>query len=410
MKDEDLFEYVVTASAREVLEDEYDEVQASLETQGFELAANDPTVNGKPRMLLLTSWIVHEGRNNNGQVFIKEELSTRVAQGLFAPPHAGMIDFNHDFEPRGFWYKTSFAYDASAEKWGILANGAVWAWRFPEVADYVLAEMQRNGSVPVSMSAKAESVEFLETHPEAEGKESVVLHNPVFVTTSLLDVPPADPRARAVASEEPAEELAAPAERASQTNESVEAVEDNVLTAASEKEEHIMEENIQELQTKLDAAEAATLKALSTVETQVTTISDLEAAAAESTAKIVELEVALQSASDTIEGLEGDLATSNEQLAGFESEKVEAAKAAQLAERLAELPPVVMKNLEEHPEKEALLSALKEASDEQWELMKQSFALSVADSVDYVKKTEEEGTIPASGTGDKPSGLSQFIR
>jgi hypothetical protein len=419
--DDKLYEYVVAASAREVDsdEEEYQVAKASLSNKSdIDVATNDVIVDGKPRMLLLTAWIVHEGRNLNGQVFIKEEISQRVQEGLFAPPHAGMIDFDHDFEPRGFWYKTSFAYDAKAEKWGVLAYGAVWAWRFSELADYILAEIQRTGSVPVSMAAKAESIEFTQNYPEAEDEHTTILHNPVFLTTSILDVPPADPHARAVGTEEPERELDPPAKQASQTETQGEAEKRALeLSLASENEERNMEEKLTALQESLTKAEIARDEALSLIETFKAEIEQfkaeieqLKADEAAATVKVTELEVALSAASDTIKKLEEDLATSKESLEQFETEKVEAEKEKQLAERLAELPETVRENLEEHEKKDTLVSYIKEATEEQWETIKQSFALSVVtEGTDYIERSDAQGHIPSkSGDGAK-SGIAQFI-
>jgi len=411
MDKNELFEFVTTAQVREARDEDLEELLKSSAAADYKTAVADPIVDGKPRMVLMTAWIVHEGRNLNGQVFVKEELDARVREGLFAPPHAGMVDFDHDFEARGFWYKTSFAYDTVAEKWGIIANGAIWAWRFPELADMLLAEMQRNDKIFVSMTAKAESIELISDYPDSGGEPSIVLHNPVFFTTSILDVPPGDPHARAVATEEPSE-LPAPAEASK--NEDV--VPD--LVAASKQEEDIMEKELSVQLAEALEAKATAEATLAGVNEKLVeaqgTISKFEGELAELKTKVAEFEVALQSASETKEGLEADLTEAKEKLNVFETEKLETEATARLTARIAELPEVVQSNLDEHPEKEMLLDSWKAASDDEWETIKQSFNLAVvdhSDDPDYVRRSKEQGNLLCGTVDDGgESVISKHLR
>src|SRR5437660_733537 len=154
------FTYSATAQVSEPTEDEYEEIiQAS---HGFIVASQYAKggikpfgPDGKPRMLVISAWMAHEGRNLNGDAFVKEELQKVVKDGLFAPPYAGMIDDDHDFTARGYWYKTSFAFDQAASKWGVLATGAIWAWRYADLADRLLTDMGNRGLIDVSMSVIA---------------------------------------------------------------------------------------------------------------------------------------------------------------------------------------------------------------------------------------------------------------
>lgn len=414
MNDQKLFEYAVTASVREATDLDFEELNESTTKKEFELAAAEPVLDGKPRMLMLTAWIVHEGKNLNSQVFIKEELKARVIQGLFAPPHAGMIDFDHDYEPKGFWYKTSFAYDTKAEKWGIIATGAIWAWRFPEFADTILAEMQRSGTIPVSMSARAESIEFVE---DDDSGTAMILHNPIFFTTSVLDVPPADPDARAVATEDATAIVDVPAKEALQANAQTGGDEGDPPLDPPKQEEDVMDKDLKELSQDLQTATEAKVLA----ETQVTELTQkLDEAIAkfeEATgqietlnAKVAELEVALQSASETKTQLEEDLEEVRAQLKKFEEEKAEAEKTERLKARVSELPEVVQKNLEEHEDCEALKASWSDATDEEWETIKQTFDLSVVTGPDYVARSDEQGKILTATGGDDKSGLRQYIQ
>lgn len=205
------FTYTVSAQVSEPTEDDYEEIMNA--ARGFIMASQHTKSalkpfgpDGKPRMLVISAWMAHEGRNLNGDAFVKEELQNVVKEGLFAPPYAGMIDDDHDFTARGYWYKTSFAFDQRANKWGILATGALWAWRYADLAERLLTDMKSRGIIDVSMSVIAGHTEITLAYPEARGERTKVLHNPVFFTTSLLSVPPGDKFARGKVAENPGQE------------------------------------------------------------------------------------------------------------------------------------------------------------------------------------------------------------
>jgi chromosome segregation ATPase len=125
--------------------------------------------------------------------------------------------------------------------------------------------------------------------------------------------------------------------------------------------------------------------------------------------KLAELEVALQAAAEAKETIEKELTESKEKLDVFEAKEAEAAATALLEARLQELPEVVRKNLDEHPEKEALLSAWRTADDEAWDTISQAFKLS--DRPDYVSRSDKEGRLATGSGGDKAdSGLQKHIR
>lgn len=201
MKDQ-LKKYIVTAQLHEPTDEDYEALKQANKSI-MDTADGPIDTNGKPRMLFITAWMAHEGRNLNGDAFVKEELKRIVVDGLFAPPYAGMIDYDHDFTPRGYWYKTSFAYNDMSQKWGILAHGAVWAWRFPELADELLGRMKLEGKIDVSMSTLSDSSEVTSDYPGYVGQKTNILHNPVFFTTSLLSVPPGDPHAKGTVTNDP---------------------------------------------------------------------------------------------------------------------------------------------------------------------------------------------------------------
>lgn len=206
------FTYTVSAQVNEPTVEEYEEIVQN--ARGFILASSQHAKgelkpfgpDGKPRMLVISAWMAHEGRNLNGDAFVKEELQNVVNAGLFAPPYAGMIDDDHDFTARGYWYKTSFAHDQVAKKWGILATGAIWAWRYADLAERLLKDMGSRGLIDVSMSVIAGHTEVTSVYPGTQGEKTKVLHNPVFFTTSLLSVPPGDKFARGKVAENPGPE------------------------------------------------------------------------------------------------------------------------------------------------------------------------------------------------------------
>lgn len=210
-------EYKVAATIRAAEDEEVNEVIETLKTAenqeqfnillaAFETrkaASPSPVVNGLPRMLHITAWIAHEGYNNNLQGFIAAELLEAVSERRVfnQAAFAGFLDFNHDLSPRGYWYKSEYLFDASANKNGILAHGAVWAWLFPDFADKMLATQVRDGEVEVSMAVLTNNVELTTLE---DGRFGSLLHDPVFVGASFLDVPPADPDGEGVVSEDPA--------------------------------------------------------------------------------------------------------------------------------------------------------------------------------------------------------------
>jgi len=157
------------------------------------------TDEGRPRVLRISAWIAHAGpANRNGDAFLEDDLQDVVAKGLFAPPYVGILDFNHDFMPYGVWFSARYEFDPVAQQYGLLAEGVLLAWRFPELADKILAEQVRHGHVRVSMACIPQSIEYRES---LEGRSESVLRKPVFMAVSVLDVPQGDLHARGLGSE-----------------------------------------------------------------------------------------------------------------------------------------------------------------------------------------------------------------
>jgi hypothetical protein len=159
----------------------------------------DPITDGRPTVMRVVAWMCHEGVNRNRDAFVAEELA--VATTKITARNPLVMDWNHAAviggpgRVIGTWTKADYAFDQKAKDgqgaWGILAEGVMFAWAYPEIADAMLAEQQRNGTVDFSMACIPSSVEFAR-----DDKGSfAILHNPIFFTLSALDVPPGDPDA-----------------------------------------------------------------------------------------------------------------------------------------------------------------------------------------------------------------------
>jgi hypothetical protein len=384
-------QYNIQASLREASDEDYEDLGKYV--KGFALAAGapPPTVNGKPRMLFTSAWIAHEGRNQNGDAFVGEEIRARVNEGLFIPPYSGMIDLDHDFTARGFWYKTAYAFDERADKWGIFAHGALWAWRYAEVADSFMAQMHRDGFIEVSMSALSDSVELTTTFPEFEGTHTRIIHNPVFFSTALLTVPPGDKHAQGLVTEDPLKSEPEPIQA--------------VATNPGKLEEFKMEKELLELKEAIEKAldnGEASEKALSLIrsllEAEQAKIAQLAEEKEELAGKLKEvetekasLEVALETVNEVKVALETELTETKEALAVFEAERKASQDQERLDTRLSELPDAVVENLEKHPEKEEVLASWKNMDEAQWTHVQRTFALASASSLK--EKSQEEGQL-----------------
>jgi hypothetical protein len=158
--------------------------------------------DGEPTKLMVTAWLAHEGRNNNGQSFRAEDLAAAAAK--IASPNLLPMDWNHgavlpwseDPKAIGVWYSAEAKQDPDAKNGegalGIEAKGIVWAWAFQEQAQEMLAMQAARGYCEFSMACIPKSVEL---HIDDSGYNEVMIE-PVFFTLSALNVPPADPDAK----------------------------------------------------------------------------------------------------------------------------------------------------------------------------------------------------------------------
>lgn len=417
--------YTITAQVGELVPDTdtLTLAQKALHIAGYNEAAVSPVGdNGKPRMLKITAWIAHAGKpNRNGDAFVAEDLKAAVEGDLFAPPYFGMIDFNHDFSSYGAWFKATYAYDPQAEAWGILAEGAIFAWRYTDLADKLLATMQRDGTIPVSMACIPETVEYAQTE---EGMDYAVLRNPIFFTSSVLDVDPADPNARGLATEDPTEtpearehvllmanfeDLAGEFTWSITTAEDISDQEDSMnmeelLATIKAAVGEIAEEHREVLASLVEKASR-----LPEVEAELATVrtenEELTARVATLEAEVETANLALDEARSRVEELE----TANGELAAFkaeiEAERAEKARQELREARLAELNESARERLDARPEdvREKIIARIVEADEDEFELIKETLNLARSNErMSYQERSEREGVL--TGFADPTEG------
>lgn len=409
--------------------------------------------NQKPRMLQLSAFICHAGPPNlNGQAFTEDDLAKVVGNGLFQPPFFGMIDFNHDFNSYGAWYSAKYAFDPKAQQMGILAEGAIFAWRYTELADTLLAMQQRQGYIDVSMACMPTSYEEAKTDA---GATYFILRDPVFFTTSVLDVDPADPTARALGSEDPAEssdsraaELLRASIEATNTEEANMAKTDETVTdtaAESVVTEVADSSNENSTETETENKETTVLVHVEVVttsdetETEVENETEVEATAAttpvnlentestsefpaapENTAErmasiVAELEamkVAKQTAEAALAALTAQVEAMTVELAEFraakelrEQEDRELAEAQKKLARMAQIPASICEALN-NDEGQALIGKWMEQSDEMWEATTKVFSVAgLSTRETHADRSEKEGLLLAT-TDSKEGGFA----
>lgn len=399
---------VITASLLEKLEVSKNEGLKDIYTD-LKTAAADPIYNGRPRMLHISAVIVHEGINRNGDGFYADDLRKAVMEKkLFKDGYAGMIDVNHDFMPVGYWYDAEFITDPATNTAGILAKGAIWAWRFPEVADKILADQHRNGSVPVSMSCicKYEDIDF---QIQEDGRLVMWNSNPVFVaTTVLFDLEPGDGSARGVADEDPVQIterervqtlLRAAAQRLNEQHKEKDMLEELKPVLAES-----LGENAEKVITQITTAISSLEQKIDARDTELET---LTAAKAEIEGQNAELQTTIEEQSLTIaelksanEKLQADLDAQAETIRAFEEKEAEDAKQQKIEARLSELSEGVLQRLaaKDQAVQDAIKNRWANQTDEEWEITKAEHALA---------STTTRDVLP--NPGSKAKSLDDFI-
>lgn len=390
------------------------------------------TSDGKPMMLQISAWIVHAPKpNENNQGFRSDDLMRIAQAGLFQAPYFGMIDLDHDWTPRGVWYSAEWAYDAQADSWGLLAKGAIWAWKFPEIAEYLMKRQSVVGYVDVSMGAL-----YLHSEPKVweDGRQYEEIHDPVFVATSVLTKQPADPAAQGLVvldgGTETNDILTQILKASADAGVSPEDEEIN-MDELMKKIEALLGEQKAELQPLIDAvaklakaesdlAEAATAR--ETAEGQVAeltaTVATLTSEKTELTATIATLSGEKGTAEAALEGAQTTIASLNEQVetltafkAEIDAKVAEAAKAEKLAARKAEIPEVVMASMDlEKDDDKSLFEGWMAQTDEQWDATKRVLALA-SNRKSHAERSEAEGNLSgASDKGDNKFAINRWKR
>ena len=374
--------------------------------------AGPPLVNdqNKPTIMKIAAWMAHEGVNRNRQMFIKEDLQ-ELAPTLFREPNFGVMDFNHSAfrpfsdEPKviGIWHSAEFLWDKQAQKWGLLASGVMFSWLFPDHADTLLADQERLGHMRFSMACIPGSVEVSK---DAAGPFEI-LHKPVFMTVSALDVAPADPAAEGRGSEATDDSvdnlrqrlLAIAAEHPWQLSE-------QALTAATKGERMADSQELVELveaRTKLEAEVEKLTEQLTAAQQELeTTKTDHASVLTASNVKITELEAVAETLRTQVAELTTTIETltaERDELLTFKQEteaaEAEAEKEATLAERLESLPKQFIEALSKKSEERqaALKAKIAAMTDDEFTMYKEDELGFAATEPSMFDRSRREGLL-----------------
>lgn len=424
-----------------------------------EAAGGPPMLsNGVPTIMRVVAWMCHEGTNKNGLTFLADDLgpaADRIREPNFLPMdwnHSGVFSWSFDPKAIGLWYRAEKRWDPKASEgkgaYGILIQGMVWSWMFPDYANTMLAEQARNGKIDFSMACIPARTELV---IEDGRVTQEIAHEPVFFTHSALDVPPADPDAVGVGVEgsddseletkltkqltgeetddvEEADDVAArlqlpqaPVFPAASPN----ATDDAALraaAAAAHQESHSEEDQMDPEQM------VAELEAL---REQIATLTTTETELATAQARIVELEQQLTEAQTAREGfaaaaseaaaaaetahaeLVARAEAAEARVAEYERVEREAAEATRFEARLAELPESYRAALQKRSEEEqtAFRARWTAASDEAWSVFKADALLGYENiQVSYLTLSNREGGVLNTAAGDGAPGEPRPIR
>jgi hypothetical protein len=419
--------------------------KAFLLAHDAETASTDPFfgTNGLPRMLRVSLWMAHEGKfNRNRDGFKPGSLRKAVELGLASASNPLMIDYNHDFTPVGVWTRATYRFNPKNSLYGVLLEGVIFAWRFPELTDTLVAEQARNGYIEGSMACMAAGYENGKDDSDAEG---TWILEPTFFTTSVLDVPPADPNSVGLVSENPNEtaeerERALTSASADIPDGPPEAIWEldmaTIEAQARHKEEQMNEFEkllaaIREAMGEVTAEQTTQLAALVAAAQAVPGLEEAARVAREQLetvqARVAELEAQVVERDGTVseltlanESLIAERATATEELGTFRAAadavaaEAETQRLAALREaRMAQLHGSVRAALDarEEADREALVARWLGEDDATWD---GTLALLNAgregSSVDYTARTAAEGEIPAAGAtnSDGAFAISRF--
>lgn len=386
------------------------------ETARLDTAGGPPMLtNGAPTIMRIVAWLGHEGKNDNDLAFVADELGP--AADRIREPNFLLMDFNHsavlpfsfDQKAIGVWYRAEKRWDPKAKNgqgaYGILAFGIMWAWAFPDYANNMLADQEREGVLKFSMACLPETVEFAR---DQDGPFEIA-HNPVFLTLSALDVTPADKDALGLGkegSDDPQLEQQLTTKLIAASHDEPEARTPLPALAAQALTEDQMDELQKEINTLKEqlAAAVSRIDALTAAETEVKTLT-AEVESLKSQLTEVEttkdaLVAEAQQLRESADQLNTELTAAREQLDAVAAKEAAEAKTARYATRLAELPESYVAALEKRTadEQAAFERKWTDASDEDFADFKKEIEFAFSNlRVSYVDISRREGRLPVGG-------------
>jgi hypothetical protein len=426
-----------------------DPAEAELVAKAVETSGAPPLItDGRPTIMRIVAWMCHEGVNLNRQAFLADEMGP--AADVIRIPNVLPMDWNHsafrsmsmDDKAIGVWYSAEKRWDAEAKDgkgaYGILVQGIMWSWLFPKYAQEMMATMQRDGELLFSMACLPTSVE---TVRGADDKEYEILHNPVFLTNSALDVPPADPDADGLGvegSSDPNLEsnlrhqlLADKGKQQFMNGPDVNAppAESASLNTNAKDQEEGMEELMKQATALKEQLATAMeqLASLTLAQEELTRVkAELEAATAEieklktEMTEVASARDALQAAATVsageVEKIKAELETAKAKLAEIAAAEEAEKAVARYAERKAKLPQSYREALEKRSEEERNRFEKKwtAASDEDWTEFSSEIAFAFKDvRISYLERSQKEGgELPNAGeeSDDMKASLAAIKR
>jgi FtsZ-binding cell division protein ZapB len=401
-------------------------IAAALEKQGGITAAALSPVgpNGRPRMLQLVAWMCHApAPNSNNEAFRPQDLERLVRDGLFTSPYFGIFDENHDLSPRGTIYSAEWAYDEAAKEYGLLIKAAIWAHRFPDFVDKLLRQQEELGHVNVSMMCL-----FLESEQKvwSDGRTYREIHDPVFIACSAItDGQPGDANANGLTfldgdwwdSEQVADMLKRSFANEAENPEEVDMKEliakiEGLLADQKAELTPLVEAvaRLASVETELSTATAAVTAAATKVtelEQSVATLTTEKATLTSANEGLVTeantAKAALEGAQTTVAALTTEVETLRSFKAEVDTKQVEAARAARVTARTAEIPQVVMASLdlEKNDADKTLYNEWMDMPEEKWATDKRLLAMA-SGRKSHAERSSLEGLL--SGNTDRAEG------
>lgn len=414
-----------------------DDAEVSALLASVNLAGAPPLLtNGKPTIMRVVAWMLHEGVNTNRLEFLAEDLGP-TADAIRAPNLLPM-DFNHSaFRPLspypkaiGVWYKAEKRWDPNAKDgkgaYGIIAEGLIWSWLFPDESTELLAEQQRNGRIDFSMACIPTSA----TLAQDENGPKEIVHQPVLLTNSALDVPPADIDAVGIGvegSDDPTLETTLIQRLSSPTHTTT--LTTMPKAAAAMPSDQLTEVQMEELQAQIAALTAQLTEATAQITALTATQESLAAAEARVVALTADLATAQQAlveaetvrealvaesatTATAMEALRTELAAATAQLTEINEASAAAERTAAYETRLAALPETYRTALSKRTDDEQARFASKwtAASDDEWNEFATELQFAFQNvRLSYQDRSQAEGGALPNGGNDAADDMAAAI-